>query len=65
MADDSYQKHQIIHYKRCFPISISEIQHNFMQPDPVKFTASFLYELVEIDRQEPPNEIDPVNCIAK
>lgn len=65
MADDSYQKHQIIKFHRCYPLELEQLSLNFMGPDPIKFTVSFLYSLVTVERQSPPNEIDPVNCIAE
>lgn len=65
MADDSYQKHQIIRFQRCYPLELEQLALNFMGPDPVKFTVTFVYSLLTVERQTPPNETDPVNCIAE
>ncbi len=65
MADDSYQKHQIVKFERCFPLELEQLSMNFMGQDPVKFTVSFVYSKLTVERQAPPNEIDPVNCIAE
>jgi hypothetical protein len=64
MADDSYQKHQIIRFQRCYPIELEQLSLNFLGTDPVKFTVSFLYSLRTIERLPPPSENTTPSCIA-
>lgn len=64
MADDSMQKHQIIRFQRCYPIDLEQLSLNFLSPDPVKFTISFIYSLRTIERLAPPEEHTTPSCIA-
>ena len=64
MADDSYQKHQIIRFERCYPTELEQFNLNFLTPEPVKFTVSFVYSLKSIIRLPPPTENTSVACIA-
>jgi hypothetical protein len=64
MADDSFQRHQIIRYERCYPLKVSDLDLNFMGPSPVKFTMSFLYSLKRIIRMDPPQKDTTPNCIV-
>jgi hypothetical protein len=54
MADDSYQKHQTIRFSRCFPVKIEDLKFTFGAPDPVTFSAHFIYTMKEIIREIPP-----------
>jgi hypothetical protein len=56
MADDSMQKHQTLSFQRCYPLVISDLQMNFIEPAPVTFTISFVYSIKTILREEPPHE---------
>ena len=54
MSDDVMQKYQTIRFARCYPLVLSDLNMNFLAPDPIKFTMSFVYSLKTILREEPP-----------
>ena len=56
MSDDSYQKHQTIRFGRCFPLHIDQIDLHFKSPDPVTFSAHFIFTTEDIVREDPPKE---------
>jgi len=56
MSDDSFQKHQTIRFERCYPLSLANLDLNFLDPSPVTFTAGFVYTNKTILRDSPPQE---------
>lgn len=66
MADGSMQTHQIIRFKRCFPLNLSDLQLDFKEPVPVNFMVSFIYSDVETIRfPAPSSEIIPPKHVAE
>ena len=64
MADDSYQRHQTIRFERCYPTELSDLSMNFLSPDPVTFTMSFVYSMQTIIRDLPPHPDSLPACIT-
>ena len=65
MADDSMQKHQTIRFERCYPTELSDLNLNFLGPEPVTFTISFIYSLQSIYREKPPHPDSIPACVVK
>ena len=64
MADDSYQRHQTIRFERCFPVDLSDLNMNFLAPDAVTFTITFIYSLQSIVRDLPPHPDSIPVCVV-
>jgi hypothetical protein len=65
-SDGSFQRHATIRFKRCFPVDLGDITHNFLEGEPVTFTASFIYSNREVLREPPPSDkIIPPRHVAE
>lgn len=65
IADGSFERHQIIQFKRCFPITMSDIQFNSSSSDVVTFTVNFVYSDRDvIIEPEPSADIIPPLSIS-
>ena len=64
MADDSYQRHQRVRFERCYPLELSDLSLNFLEPEAVTFTMSFIYSLKRIVRSLPPRVNTTPECVV-
>ena len=64
MADDSFQEWQIIRYERCWPTDISDLNLNFLSPEPVTFTTSWVYEVKKVIRCPESIPNTPPKCVT-
>lgn len=64
MSDDSYQRHQTIRFERCYPVDLSDLNMNFLSPEPVTFTITFIYSLQSIVRDLPPHPDSIPACVV-
>ena len=54
-GDDSLQTHQRTIFRRCYPLVLSELNMDFQDSNPVKFSISFIFSNVEVVRNAPPS----------
>lgn len=56
MGDDSNQRHQRLVFHRCYPLTLGELQMNFIDDAPVSVAVGFLFGMSTVERDEPPHE---------